>query len=84
MKTLIGQIGLLRGSEYSDPFAKSKLHLSRPSYVYLLTTLVTIKNTIKILVEHYGLFLNYFHCFMCFFDVESLFLQLLELGTSRS
>ncbi len=47
------------------------------------TTLVTNKTTIKTIVEHYGLFFNYFQC-KCVCYVESLFLQLIELGTSRS
>ena len=84
MKTLIGQIGLLRAIvRIFRSFAIAKLHqLSRQSYVY--TTLVTIKNTIKIRVEYYGLFFNLFSMLYVFFEVRSLFLQLIDLGTSRS
>ena len=88
MKTLIGQIGLLRAIvRIFRSFVKAKLHqLSRQSYVYLTyyIALVTIKNTIKIRVEYDGLFFNLFSMLYVFFDVKSLFLQLIDLETSRS
>ena len=43
------------------------------------TTLVEIKYTIEIFVEHYGLFVNYFQCKCVFFKLNLYFWQLIDL-----